>query len=109
MPSAISELQVFHNWVKDHDQLFVISYSGENEELCNQLEQLRLVNDKLTITSLTTIKESRLSSLSDFSLYFQPSLYSEKADYKKWGFSPAYVLIDMLINGYCEWLEREAL
>lgn len=109
MPSAISELQVFHNWVKDHDQLFVISYSGENEDLCNQLEQLRLVNDKLTITSLTTIKESRLSSLSDFSLYFQPSLYSEKADYKKWGFSPAYVLIDLLIDGYCEWLEREAL
>lgn len=75
--------------------------------MCQLLDELRLLNEHLTITSLTTIKESRLASLSDYSLFFQPSLFHESDSTKNWAFSPAYIMIDLLINGYCEWLRKE--
>lgn len=107
MPSAISELKMSKNWLQDHDQLIVISFSGEDLDLCQLLDELHLLNEHLTITSLTTIKESRLASLSDYSLFFQPSLFHESISTKNWAFSPAYIMIDLLINGYCEWLRKE--
>ena len=75
--------------------------------MCQLLDELHLLNDHLTITSLTTIKESRLASLSDYSIFFQPSLFHESISTKNWAFSPAYTMIDLLINGYCEWLREE--
>ena len=107
MPSAISELKMSKNWLQDHDQLIVISFSGEDPDLCQLLDELHLLNEHLTITSLTTIKESRLASLSDYSLFFQPSLFHESISTKNWAFSPVYTMIDLLINGYCEWLRKE--
>lgn len=81
--------------------MIVISFSGEDPDLCQLLDELHLLNEHLTITSLTTIKESRLASL------FQPSLFHENISTKNWAFSPAYTMIDLLINGYCEWLRKE--
>ncbi|MGM9910016.1 MAG: MurR/RpiR family transcriptional regulator [Lacticaseibacillus absianus] len=109
LPSAIDELKMSRQWLKADDLLFVISFSGENKELCDELEELRILNDRFRLTSLTIIKENRLASLSDYSLFFQPSLYTEEShnDSQKWAFSPAYMLVDLMINGYNNWLNKK--
>lgn len=107
LPSAAEELGMSNRWVKSGDHLFVISFSGDNSAICEELERVRLINNKFVITSMTMMKESQLAKLSDYNIFFQPEMISESNYVPKWAVSPAYIMIDLLIDGYVNWLGRK--
>ncbi|WP_028125709.1 MurR/RpiR family transcriptional regulator, partial [Eremococcus coleocola] len=69
---SITELEWNLRHICSEDLIIIISFSGENQELINLVNQLIIRN--ISICSITPLRQNTLSSLADFKLYYE---YSE--------------------------------
>lgn len=65
---SYTELQWVLNDIKEDDLLFVISFSGENNNLIHSLKKLKLTN--APYISITPLSKNTLSSRATFNLYY---------------------------------------
>lgn len=85
---------------------FVISLCANQDKL--PLRKLKLYDiDADRRKKIGDDHQGEPAGQSVYSLFFQPSLFHESNSTKNWAFSPAYTMIDLLINGYCEWLRKD--
>ncbi|MCZ3621835.1 MurR/RpiR family transcriptional regulator [Lactobacillus mulieris] len=109
LPSALDELKMRGQFFKKGDMLWTISYSGNNTAVVNELKKLSLIGDEIKMVSLTKMGSNDLATISDYSFFFQTIDFSYQTDGSKPKscFSPAYILIDLLINGYFDWQQKK--
>ncbi|PAK98808.1 transcriptional regulator [Lactobacillus kefiranofaciens] len=105
LPSALDELKAASRFAKKGDVLFIISFTGNNKTINEEITKLELVNDKFRCVSFTNMKQNKLASLVQHNIYFPTIAFTDDADYKsgKVAFTPAYYLIDLLISEYVAW------
>lgn len=105
LPSAFDELRRCSGWAKKDDMLIIVTFSGNRERLYEELNKIRLTNNRLNIVSLTRPGANKITSISDFSLFFDTIDFSTYKGFsnEKISFSPAYVYVDLLINEYYLW------
>ncbi|MCF1777191.1 MurR/RpiR family transcriptional regulator [Lactobacillus jensenii] len=110
LPSALDELKMRGQFFNKGDMLWTISYSGNNSAIVNELKKIRLIDDKLKLVSLTKMGSNDLATISDYSFFFQTidfSYQNNGGGNPRSCFSPAYILIDLLINGYFDWQQKK--
>ena len=109
LPSALDELKAVSRFAKKGDILFVISFTGDNETLNEEITKLELVNDKFRYVSFTNMKQNKLASIVQHNIYFPTIAFTDDADYKsgKVAFTPAYYLIDLLVSEYVAWQQSQ--
>lgn len=102
LPSAIDELRAANSFAKSGDILFIISYSGNNKTINEELSDLELYNDRFFYVSFTNMKQNTLASISNYNFYYPTITYTPDKDFidGKVAFTPAYYLIDLLIGEY---------
>ena len=71
LPSAIDELRMVNERAIAGDMLFIISYSGDNAQILNEINKIKLLNNKITTVSFTTLRPAELVSLVDYSFFFR--------------------------------------
>lgn len=108
LPSALSELCMVYDYVQSGDVLFIISFTGDNEAINDELMKFELTNDKFKCVSFTDMNQNTLASLSDFNFYYSPIAFTEDPDIvnDKVAFASAYYLVDLLISEYVMWREK---
>lgn len=109
LPSALDELKAANSFVKEGDILIIISYSGDNHTINDELTKLVLTNNKFRYVSFTNMKQNKLASLSQYSFYYPTIAYTEDKDFidGKVAFAPAYYLIDLIIGEYSIWSKED--
>ena len=109
LPSALDELKAASRFAKKSDVLFIISFTGNNKTINEEITKLELVNDKFRCVSFTNMKQNKLASLVQHNIYFPTIAFTDDADYKsgKVAFTPAYYLIDLLISEYVAWQQSQ--
>ncbi|MDH5099870.1 MurR/RpiR family transcriptional regulator [Lactobacillus kefiranofaciens] len=109
LPSALDELKAASRFAKKGDVLFIISFTGNNKMINEEITKLELVNDKFRYVSFTNMKQNKLASLVQHNIYFPTIAFTDDADYKsgKVAFTPAYYLIDLLISEYVAWQQSQ--
>ena len=109
LPSALDELKAASRFAKKGDVLFIISFTGNNKTINEEITKLELVNDKFRCVSFTNMKQNKLASLVQHNIYFPTIAFTDDADYKsgKVAFTPAYYLIDLLISEYVAWQQSQ--
>lgn len=109
LPSALDELKAVSRFAKKGDILFVISFTGDNETINEEITKLELVNDKFRYVSFTNMKQNKLASIVQHNIYFPTIAFTDDADYKsgKVAFTPAYYLIDLLVSEYVAWQQSQ--
>lgn len=109
LPSALDELRAVSRFAKKGDILFVISFTGNNETINEEITKLELVNDKFRYVSFTNMKQNKLASIVQHNIYFPTIAFTDNADYKsgKVAFTPAYYLIDLLVSEYVTWQQSQ--
>lgn len=109
LPSALDELKAASRFAQKGDVLFVISFTGDNETINDEVTKLELINDKLKYVSFTNMKQNKLASMVQHNIYFPTIAFTDDADYKsgKVAFTPAYYLIDLLISEYVAWQQSQ--
>lgn len=105
LPSAVEELRIVNEEAEKGDMLFIISFSGDNIAVNEELKRVQLLNDNLVTVSLTTLKPAKLVSMVDYSFFFYALHFSDAGPIGKNAFSPAYTFIDLLIANYYQWLD----
>lgn len=106
LPSAIEELRIVSRRAVTGDMLFIISYSGDNIQIRDEISKIKLLNNKITMVSFTTLKPTQLVSLVDYSFFFRTLKFQKVLGGEESAndtFSPAYTFIDLLIANYCQW------
>jgi len=108
LPSALTELRMVYDYVQSGDVLFIISFTGDNKVINDELMKFELTNDKFKCVSFTDMKQNTLASLSDFNFYYSPIAFTEDPDIvnDKVAFASAYYLVDLLISEYVMWREK---
>lgn len=109
LPSALYELNAAARYAEKGDVLFVISFTGDNATINEEITKLELVNDKFKYVSFTNLKQNKLASIMQHNIYFPTIAFTDDADYKsgKVAFTPAYYLIDLLISEYVAWQQNQ--
>lgn len=105
LPSALDELRAISSYAKAGDLLFIISYSGDNTVINEELVKLELTNDKFKYVSFTNLKQNKLALLAEYNFYYPTIVFSKDSEFSdgKTAFTPAYYLIDLLVSEYCVW------
>ncbi|MDK8134854.1 MurR/RpiR family transcriptional regulator [Lactobacillus iners] len=106
LPSAISELKMVSKRATEGDMLFIISYSGDNVQIRDEISKIQLINNKIITVSFTTLRPAELVSLVDYSFFFRTLKFEKfwvEGDATIDSFSPAYTFIDLLIAKYYQW------
>lgn len=108
LPAAVDELKSASLYAKKGDVLFIISFNGDGELLNKEISKLKLETDKFTLISFTNMKQNALASLTQFNIYFPTVIFVEdKLKDQKRAFTPAYMLIDLLISDYINWQHQK--
>ncbi|MDK7068569.1 MurR/RpiR family transcriptional regulator [Lactobacillus paragasseri] len=111
LPSAIEELRIVSRRVVEGDMLFIISYSGDNIQIRDEISKIKLLNNKITTVSFTTLRPAELISLVDYSFFFRTLKFKKFSgggeEATNDAFSPAYTFIDLLIAKYYQWEEQK--
>ena len=105
LPAAVSELQGVGKIAKKGDMLFIISYTGDNKEINDELGKFELVNNKLRYVSFTDLKKNKLASLANYNFYYPTVNFSTDNTVS---FILAYLLIDLLVNNFGIWQNRKS-
>lgn len=106
LPSAISELKMVSKRATEGDMLFVISYSGDNVQIRDEISKIQLINNKIITVSFTTLRPAELVSLVDYSFFFRTLKFEKfwvEGDAAIDSLSPAYTFVDLLIAKYYQW------
>lgn len=100
LPSALEELKAAGRFAQKGDVLFIISFTGDNKTINEEITKLELVNDKFKYVSFTNLKHN---------IYFPTIAFTDDADFKsgKVAFTPAYFLIDLVISEYVAWQQSQ--
>lgn len=72
LPSAIEELKMVSKRATEGDMLFIVSYSGDNVQIRDEISKIQLINNKIITVSFTTLRPAELVSLVDYSFSFVP-------------------------------------
>lgn len=109
LPSALEELKAAGRFAQKGDVLFIISFTGDNKTINEEITKLELVNDKFKYVSFTNLKQNKLASLVQHNIYFPTIAFTDDADFKsgKVAFTPAYFLIDLVISEYVAWQQSQ--
>lgn len=109
LPSALDELKAASRYAQKGDILFIISFTGDNKTINEEITKLELVNDKFKYVSFTNMKQNKLASLVQHNIYFPTIAFTDDGDYKtgKVAFTPAYYLIDLLVSEYVAWHQSQ--
>lgn len=109
LPNAFDEIRRCGTWAKKDDILFIVTYSGNRQRLYDELKKIQLVNNKIKIVSFSRPGANKISSVADFSLFFDTINFSnfEGFQNEKISFSPAYIFADLLINEFYLWQTRK--
>ncbi len=102
LPAAISELEMVGKIAKKGDLLFIISYTGDNKEINDELSKFELFNNKFRYVSFTDLKQNKLASLSDYNFYYPTVKFTASGNVS---FIMAYSLVDFLVNKFGIWQE----
>lgn len=105
LPAAISELEMVGKIAQKGDMLFIISYTGDNKEINDELTKFELVNNKLRYVSFTDLKQNELASLSDYNFYYPTIKFTTNNNAS---FFMAYSLVDFLVNKFDIWRKEES-
>ena len=105
MPAAVSELEMVGKIAEKGDMLFIISYTGNNKEINDELGKFEMVNNKLRYVSFTDLKQNKLASLSDYNFYYPTIKFSSRNDVS---FILAYTLVDFIINKFGIWQKEKS-
>ncbi|MGO2723410.1 MAG: SIS domain-containing protein [Lactobacillus sp.] len=97
LPAAFDELRMSNVFAKSGDLLVIISFSGDDVKINTELTRLALVNDKFKYVALTNMKQNKLAYLADHPDFPNGEL----------AFGPAYSLVDLLVSGYLDWLQKK--
>lgn len=106
LPSAIEELKMVSKRATEGDMLFIVSYSGDNVQIRDEISKIQLINNKIITVSFTTLRPAELVSLVDYSFFFRTLKFEKfwvEGDATIDSFSPAYTFIDLLIAKYYQW------
>ena len=106
LPSAISELKMVSKRATEGDMLFIISYSGDNVQIRDEISKIQLINNKIITVSFTTLRPAELVSLVDYSFFFRTLKFEKfwvEGDAAIDSLSPAYTFVDLLIAKYYQW------
>lgn len=106
LPSAIEELKMVSKRATEGDMLFIVSYSGDNVQIRDEISKIQLINNKIITVSFTTLRPAKLVSLVDYSFFFRTLKLKKfwvEGDATIDSFSPAYTFIDLLIAKYYQW------
>lgn len=106
LPSAISELKMVSKRATEGDMLFIISYSGDNVQIRDEISKIQLINNKIITVSFTTLRPAELVSLVDYSFFFRTLKFEKfwvEGDATIDSLSPAYTFVDLLIAKYYQW------
>ncbi|GEL15581.1 MurR/RpiR family transcriptional regulator [Pediococcus cellicola] len=106
LPAAVDELEMALQRMKSNDLLMVISYSGNNKQLLKSLKLAVIRN--ITTLSFTPFKQNSLAEMCKFNLYY--SVVEKKVSNLKnveIFFTGLYVLNDLLVMGYSDWLKNK--
>ena len=105
LPAAVSELEMIGKIAEKGDMLFIISYTGNNKEINDELGKFETVNNKLRYVSFTDLKQNKLASLSDYNFYYPTVKFSSSNDVS---FILAYTLVDFIINKFGIWQKEKS-
>ncbi|MDF7671759.1 MurR/RpiR family transcriptional regulator [Lactobacillus sp. ESL0701] len=105
LPAALSELEMVGKIAEKGDLLFIISYTGDNREINDELSKFELVNNKFRYVSFTDLKQSKLASLSDYNFYYPTVKFTNNDN--SVSFILAYSLVDLLINKFGIWVDKQ--
>ncbi|MBI0120817.1 MurR/RpiR family transcriptional regulator [Lactobacillus kullabergensis] len=105
LPAAVSELEMVGKIAEKGDMLFIISYTGNNKEINDELGKFEMVNNKLRYVSFTDLKQNKLASLSDYNFYYPTIKFSSRNDVS---FILAYTLVDFIINKFGIWQKEKS-
>uniref|UniRef100_UPI00048A2560 SIS domain-containing protein n=1 Tax=Eremococcus coleocola TaxID=88132 RepID=UPI00048A2560 len=99
---SITELEWNLRHICSEDLIIIISFSGENQELINLVNQLIIRN--ISICSITPLRQNTLSSLADFKLYYEYSElnFNDKVDSDYNLFVTLYLVTDALFRSYLD-------
>lgn len=108
LPSALDELKRCSSWSNKGDILCVISYSGNNLGVYEELKNLSLVDDNLKVVSMSKLGANKISTLADYNFFFETINFSYNTGFtnEKISFSPAYIYIDLLVSNYYLWIKE---
>ena len=108
LPAAFEELKAISCYAKKGDVLFIISFTGDNEILNQEISRLKVENDKFVLVSFTDMKQNKLASLTEYNMYFPTVVFAGgPLDKQKLAFTPAFYLIDLLVSDYSAWHYRK--
>ena len=99
---SITELEWNLKHIHSDDFVIIISFSGENRELINLVNQLLIRN--ISICSITPLRQNTLSSLANFKLYYEYSElnFYDKSDSDYNLFVTLYIVTDALFRSYLD-------
>lgn len=106
LPAAADELEAMLNRMEKNNLLIVISYRGENEALIHNIESLSARG--VATMALTPFRQNRLAQICDYKLYY--TIVEKKVannDRPEIFFTGLYVLNDLLIMGYSNYLNNK--
>lgn len=104
LPAALDELTAASYYAKKGDILFIISFTGDSNDINNKVSKLKIANDKFTLVSFTNMKQNKLASQTQYNMYFPTVAFFEGPDNNpKVAFTPAYYLVDLLVSDYSAW------
>lgn len=108
LPSALDELKIASSRAKAHDVFFIISFSGDNQEINDEIAHMELTNSQLKYVSFTNLRQNKLSYLAQYNLYFPAITYASNNTLPNGyaAFAPAYMLIDLFISQYLTWRQK---
>lgn len=109
LPAAFDELRMSNVFAKSGDLLVIISFSGDDVKINTELTRLALVNDKFKYVALTNMKQNKLAYLADYDFYYPTIKLADHPDFPngELAFGPAYSLVDLLVSGYLDWLQKK--
>lgn len=101
LPAALSELEMVGKIAHKGDMLIIISYTGDNKVINDELNKFALTNNKFNYVSFTDLKKSTLASLSDYNFYYPTIKFTTNNN--SVSFILAYSVIDLLVNKFGIW------
>lgn len=106
LPAAVDELNMALQRMKPDDLLMVISYSGNNKQLLKSIK--KAVIHGISTVSFTPFNQNSLAEMCRYNLYY--SVVEKKVSNVKdveIFFTGLYVLNDLLVMGYSDYLKNK--
>lgn len=108
LPAALEELRAASHYAQKGDVLFIISFTGDGEVLNDEINRLKIENDKFILVSFTNMKQNKLASLTEYNMYFPTVVFVKgPVDRHEVAFTPAFYLVDLLVSDYSAWHYRK--